>query len=89
MTLAHAKNLTKDRQINSHLEAVSILQLQYTRTPHYASSLLFAYAKAIIDCQIVQLLPNAISALEEAQRCSVSLRAHNCFAFMARAFEQM
>ena len=75
--------------MGNQLEAANLLQLQYTRTPHYASSLLYAYGKVIVDCKIAQLLPNAISALEEAQRCSVSLRVHNCFAYIAKAFNLM
>ena len=43
-----------------------MLQLQHTRTPHYAASVLYAYGKTIVKCELRPLLCNAISALEEA-----------------------
>ena len=48
LTLLHAKNLSKDPSPQQQLEALNLLQLQYTRTPHYAPSLLYAYGKTIV-----------------------------------------
>jgi len=87
LTLLYAKNLSKQSRANDQLEAAQLLQLQHTRTPHYAASLLYAYGKTIVKCNMQDLLPNAISALEEAQQCSTSLRTHNCFAYVAKAYQ--
>ena len=89
LTLLQARNLAKTQSPESQFEALNMLQMQYTRTPHFASSLLYAYGKTIIDCKLRELIPNAISALEEAQRISVSLRVHSCFAYISKAFQLM
>ena len=89
LVLAHAKNLSKQSDPADHLEACKLLQLQHTRTPHYAASVLYAYGKTVIKCELRPLLSNAISALEEAQRCSTSLRVQNCYAYIAQAYHLM
>ena len=61
MTLLYAKCMGKQPQ--TCLDAASLLQVQYTRTPHYASALLYAYGRTIIDSKLTLMLPNAISAL--------------------------
>lgn len=66
LVLAHAKNLRRQPDTADHLEACKLLQLQHTRTPHYAASVLYAYGKTIVKCELRPLLGNAISALEEA-----------------------
>lgn len=86
LLFCHTRNLGGSHRREDYFEAARLLQLQYTKTPHYASSILYNYGKTIVNAGRVELLANAISALEEVQRCSVQLRMKNASFYIAKAF---
>jgi len=72
----------------NYSEAVNTILLQYAKSPHYGSALLYQYGKYAVMSQSNDklLLESAIGALEEVQRCSVNKRKVNSMFYIAQAY---
>lgn len=56
------------------IEGVSVLQVEFTRTPHFGGSLLYAYGKCVVKSGVRALVASAIDALVEVVHCGVQPR---------------
>jgi hypothetical protein len=64
------------------------LQLQYSESPQF-SVFLYIYGKQIIKKNERQYFGSAIGALQEVQRCCVTIRVQNALFYQGKAYEML
>ena len=64
MTIIYAKSL---RKAGDSMRAFSLLQLEYSKAPHY-TSLLYLYGKYAVTSEMKEFFGSAIGALDECLR---------------------
>lgn len=70
ITLIYAKSLFKQED---YIKAFTLLQLEYSKAPHY-TSLLYLYGKYSVLSKQMEFYGSAIGALEESLRSCLSSR---------------
>ena len=85
--LMKAKALTCSNGMSKSqiIEGLGLLQIEYTRTPHFCGSLLYAYGKCVVKSKVAELVPSAIDALREVVHCAVFPRKAAAHFYLAKA----